>query len=143
MVQTSRVSAEQTQAFVDAFQRKSDARWEDMKERHRQGKATPEEGLRVMGHARMNLTFRLLSEDIIEEHCRFPLKGPPPDEEARRAQLTAKVGEVTGADSDLVRWVIGDFVAKGYLVARAKGDCLEWAWSETRKPPPRSSAALA
>jgi radical SAM superfamily enzyme YgiQ (UPF0313 family) len=143
VTRTSRVSAEQVQAFVDEFEIKNHARWEDMKERHRQGKTTPEEGLRVMGHVRMEFTFRLLSEDIIEEHCRFPLKGHPTDSEGRKARLMAKLGEVTGAESGLVKWVIGDFLAKGYLEAKANGDRLEWGWAPTRKRTLRTRAANA
>jgi radical SAM superfamily enzyme YgiQ (UPF0313 family) len=49
VVRTSQLSAEQTQAFVDVFERKNNVRWEDMKERHRQGKTTPERPHRKRG----------------------------------------------------------------------------------------------
>jgi radical SAM superfamily enzyme YgiQ (UPF0313 family) len=139
VVQTSHVSAEEIQAFVDVFEAKNHARWEDMKERHRQGRTTPEEGLRVEGQARLEFTYRLLSEDIVEEHCRFPLNDHPLDRDAESALLMSKVGEVTGADPELVALVIGDFIAKGYLESRANDGYLEWAWTETRKAPLRGT----
>jgi radical SAM superfamily enzyme YgiQ (UPF0313 family) len=131
VVQTSHVSAEQIQAFVDEFEEENNVRWEDMKDRHRQGKTTPDEGLRVEGQVRLEFTYRLLSEDIIEEHCRFPLNDHPLDTEAEEALLTAKIGEVTGADGKLVAQVIGDFIAKGYLKGSTNGDSFEWDWAET------------
>ncbi len=133
VVQTSQVSAAEIQAFVDAFEEKNDTRWEDMQERHRQGRATPDEGLRVEGHVRLEFTYRLLSEDIIEEHCRFPLNDHPLDAESERALLTAKIGQVMDADRELVARVIGDFVANGLLKASTKGDAVEWAWAENEK----------
>jgi len=141
VVQTSHVSAEEIQAFVDEFEVKTNARWEDTKERHRQGRATPDEGLRVEGQVRLEFTYRLLSEDIIEEHCRFPLNDRPLNAEAEEALLMAKIGEVTGADGKLVARVIGDFIAKGYLEARTNGDCFEWNWTETKKAPPRAASS--
>lgn len=141
VVRTSRLSAEQIQAFVDEFERKNNERWEDMKERHRQGRTTPEEGLRVAGHARMEFTYRLLSEDVIEEHCRFPMNGHPPDEEGKRTLLLDRVGEITGVDRELVDWVIGDFIARGYLKAGTNGDSLEWAWTQIPRPPLRKASA--
>ncbi len=143
VVRTSRLSAEQTQAFVDEFEKKSNARWEDMKERHRQGKTTPEEGLRVEGQVRLEFTYRLLSEDLIEEHCRFPWNGRPRDGDAEKALLTSKITEVTGVDEDLAEWVIGDFIRKGYLEAAVKEDFLQWSWAETRKTPSRPSPGNA
>jgi radical SAM superfamily enzyme YgiQ (UPF0313 family) len=142
VVQTSQASAGQIQAFVDEFEEKNNVRWEDMKKRHRQGKTTPDEGLRVEGQVRLEFTYRLLSEDIIEEHCRFPLNDHPMDVDAERALLMAKIGEVTGADGNLVAQVIGDFIAKGYLEAGANNGSLEWAWTETKKFPPRASSAV-
>ena len=143
VVRTSQLSAEQIQAFVDEFERKNNVRWEDMKERHRQGRTTPEEGLRVEGQVRMEFTYRLLSEDIVEEHCRFPLNDHRVDAASEEALLKEKIGRVTGAESKLVTWVIGDFVKKGYLEPRTHGDFLEWAWAETKKTPRRTSAANA
>jgi len=143
VVRTSQVSAAEIQAFVDEFEEKTNAHWEDMKERHRQGKATPDEGLRVEGQVRLEFTYRLLSEDIIEEHCRFPLNDHPLDAAGEKALLTAKIGEVTGADEKLVAQVIGNFITKGYLEASANGDFLTWNWSETRKIPLPASSANA
>jgi radical SAM superfamily enzyme YgiQ (UPF0313 family) len=142
IVQTSKVSAVEIQAFVDEFEEKSNARWEDMKERHRQGKTTPDEGLRVEGQVRLEFTYRLLSEDVIEEHCRFPLNDHPPDADGEKALLTEKIGQVTGADRDLVARVIGHFITQGYLEASTNGGSLEWNWTKTRKVPlPASSVA--
>ena len=143
VVQTSHVSAEQIQAFVDEFEEKNNVRWEDMKERHRQGKTTPDEGLRVEGQVRLEFTYRLLSEDIIEEHCRFPLNGHPLDMEAEETLLKAKISEVTGSDGKLVAQVVGDFIEKGYLKGSTNGDSFEWNWAETKKIPLRSSSANA
>ncbi len=143
IVQTSKVSAVEIQAFVDAFEEKSNARWEDMKERHRQGKTTPDEGLRVEGQVRLEFTYRLLSEDVIEEHCRFPLNDHPPDADGEKALLTEKIGQVTGADRDLVARVIGHFITQGYLEASTNGDTVEWAWAPTKKLQGRTCTASA
>jgi hypothetical protein len=71
------------------------------------------------------------------------LNDHPPDAEAEKALLTAKIGEVTGADGQLVARVIGDFIAKGYLGASRNGDAVEWSWAETRKMPLPASSANA
>jgi radical SAM superfamily enzyme YgiQ (UPF0313 family) len=143
VTRTSQLSAEQIQNFVDEFERQNNVHWEDMKERHRQGKATPDEGLRVEGQDRLEFTFRLLSEDILEGHGRFPLNDQPLDEGSQEALLTARIAQVTGAKRELVTRVIGDFISRGYLEASAKGDALEWEWAPTKKVPPEASARMS
>jgi radical SAM superfamily enzyme YgiQ (UPF0313 family) len=143
VARTSQLSAEQIQAFVDEFERQNNVHWEDMKERHRQGKATPHEGLRVEGQDRLEFTFRLLSEDILEAHGRFPLNDHRPDADSQEALLTAKIAQVTGAKGDLVTRVIHDFISRGYLEASVKGDTVEWEWAPSKKVPTEAFAKMS
>jgi radical SAM superfamily enzyme YgiQ (UPF0313 family) len=141
VVRTSRLSAEEIQAFVDEFERRSRASWEETKKRYREGKAKPEEALQIEGNYRLGFTYRLLAEDLIEEHGRFPLNGRRLDPVGEEALLTRKIGEVTGAEEELVNLVIRDFIRKGYLKARRIGDVLEWAWAPNKRVPVGTSSS--
>jgi hypothetical protein len=98
--------------------------------------------LRVEGQVRLEFTYQLLSGDIIEEQCRFPLKDHPSDAASREALLFAKIAEATGVESELVTHVIRDFISKGYLEANPNGGFLEWEWTKDKRMPAEVAAGV-
>ncbi len=134
VVRTSRLTPEQMQAFVDEFEARNKAEWEEKERRYREGRASPEEALRVEGQYRMEFTYRLLSEDLIEEHGRFPAaEGGETD--GGEDLLIDRIAAVTGTERSLVSRVLRDFVSRGYLEADRRGGTIQWRWAPNRRQP--------
>jgi radical SAM superfamily enzyme YgiQ (UPF0313 family) len=133
IVRTSRLSAEDIEGFVSAFERADREHWEKIEKEYGEGSTLPEEGLRVEGHYRMHLTYRLLSEDTIEEHCQDLPGDPRLATRTPEDLLFERVTQVTGLKNDLVTMTLRDFVARGYLKVRENGDRLSWYWTHNNR----------
>ncbi len=132
IVRTSSLSPEEIEKFVADFEAEHHAEWERMEKKYREGKATSEEWLRVSGKYRMELTYQLLSEDIIEDHGRFSIEDHGSSSDPGKRDLFEKVTGITGFNSDLVAGTLEDFISKGYISSTRAGRELQWHW--THKP---------
>jgi len=128
IVKTSRLSPEEMKAFVGMFNADIQEEWEQQVRDYRAGRGLPENNLRVGGHFRMQLTYRLLSEDLIETHGHCAIDHL--SENSAVSTLCSRLSDATGFDPPLVRRTIEDFVAAGYLEATPAGDAMEWRWTE-------------
>jgi len=126
IVRTSRLTPEEMEAFVGTLDREIAEKWEKQVLDCREGRGLPEDTLRVGGHFRMQLTYRLLSEDLIETCGRVPGDGSV-------GALCRKIGEVTGFDPALVSGTIEDFVGAGYLKPCRAGETLAWHWTHNNR----------
>jgi hypothetical protein len=133
VTRTSHISPEEVERFVADLDEESRLIWEEMIEAYKNGTATPDEALRVSGHYRMNLTYRLLAEDLLEDHCTFPVKELNNGARSAEALLFEKVTRVTDLDSDLVTHTMKDFIDKGYIKARQTDGTINWYWTHNRK----------
>jgi hypothetical protein len=79
----------------------------------------------------MQLTYRLLSEDLIETHGHFPAEHV--SDHGSVGLLCDRIGEATGFDPPLVRRTIDDFVTAGYLEVTRAGDDVDWRWTQNRR----------
>ena len=127
IVRTSKLTAEEIERFVAIFVAETNEKWEREVLDYREGRGLPEDNVRVGGHFRMQLTYRLLSEDLIETHGRLPVNHASGN--GAVGALCDRIREVTGCESALVRDTIGDFVGAGYLKPRRRGATVEWRWT--------------
>jgi len=131
IVRTSRLTPEDIEAFVAAFSAETNEKWEKQVHDYREGRGLPEDNAHVGGHFRMQLTYRLLSEDLIETHGRLPVDHA--SEGGSVGALCDRIREATGFDSELVRDTIGDFIGAGYLKPQRAGDTLAWRWTHNNR----------
>lgn len=133
IVRTSGVSPEEMEKFVEEYYQEFRDYSEKSEQRYREGTATEEEIISVLGQRRTEFTYRLLSEDIIEEHCQFPLeilKSHPGQEETL---LSKKVTQVTGLDGELITSTLQNFIANGYLKTQNINNHLSWYWTHNKR----------
>jgi hypothetical protein len=76
----------------------------------------------------MQLTYRLLSEDLIETHGHCA--NDHLSENSAVSTLCSRLSGATGFDPPLVRRTIDDFITAGYLEATHGGDAVEWRWTQ-------------
>ncbi len=132
IVRTSNLSPEEIENFVAAFEAEHHAKWERMEKRFMEGKVTSDEWLRVSGKYRMELTYKLLSEDIIEDYGRFSVENNGSSSGSGKSDLFEKVTELTGFSNELVVNTLEDFISRGYISSTQTGRELQWSW--TQKP---------
>jgi radical SAM superfamily enzyme YgiQ (UPF0313 family) len=132
VVRTSHLSAEQIERFVYDFEKTWLDAWQEMVDRYHNGTANPQDSFRVWGHYRMEFTYRLFSDDILEEHGRFPLNGIPGQAAADEKALFEKVAQLTGFEQGLVTATLKDFIEKGFIKARKEDGHVRWFWTHNR-----------
>ncbi len=133
IVRTSALSDEDMEAFFAEHDRENIEYWDELEQQYRDGTISDDEFFRVYGKYRMELTFRLLSEDIIENQCTFPLETVRSADGSAEDLLAERVTAYTGAEADIVRQAIADFVKHGFLRSAEKEGQLLWYWTHNRR----------
>ncbi|HOM07166.1 MAG TPA: radical SAM protein [Syntrophales bacterium] len=128
VVRTSALSPEDLDAFVAAFEGEIEKEWNKLLDGYRAGTNSPGDDLRVEGHFRTQLTYRLLADDLLEEHGTVP-RG----RDGGREALFRAVAALTGHDPGLVARTLGDFIARGYIKGREEGDAVRWYWTHNNR----------
>ncbi len=131
IVRTSRLAPEEMESFVAALDREIAEKWEKQVRDCREGRGLPEDKLQVGGHFRMQLTYRLLSEDLIETYGCFPIDDASDNGSVRA--LCRRIEEATGFDSALVSGTIKDFIGAGYLKAHRMDYRIAWRWTHNNR----------
>ena len=68
IVKTSALQSQDIRDFVALYDAQMNALWQKMVDGYKTGKNTPLDDMRVEGQWRMNLTFKILKDDLIEKH---------------------------------------------------------------------------
>ena len=131
IVRTSALSPEDIEKFVAVFDREINDAWEKQVRDYREGRGLPEDNFRVEGHFRMQLVYRMLSEDLIETCGCFPMEHA--SDNGTVDMLCAKIEEKTGFDPGLIRKTIEDFIGAGYIKPGRAGENLAWYWTHNIK----------
>jgi anaerobic magnesium-protoporphyrin IX monomethyl ester cyclase len=124
VVCTSGVGPEEMAMFVKEYEDKLAKEWQETVDRYARKECTPHEELLVEGRRRMNLIYRLLSEDIIEEHCHAdaPLADP-------LKAFSERVAALVGEDYPFVSWTIKTLMQKGYIKVESPNGSTRFFWT--------------
>ena len=133
IVRTSALSPEEMNRFVGDFETKIAEAWQEMVSGYHEGTNPPEIDLQVEGHFRMELVFRLLAEDLIEEHGVLTEKDRSASMESLREELCRRIEKVTHVDGPLIRRTIALFLEKGYLRLGELNDIYRWFWTHNQR----------
>lgn len=123
IVRTSQVSELDIAAFVKDFAHTYEDVWKEIEQRYKDGTCTDYEYLRVAGQHRMNLVFKLLNQDLIEEQG-----GIGPGDEPL-GELTRRIIAATGMEGGLVDQTLADLARHGYLKHSPAG----WYWTHNNR----------
>lgn len=133
IVRTSALTPEAINRFVAKFDEEINRAWEEQVQRYHDKTNTPEEDLRVAGHYRMGLVYKMLSEDLLEACGSFPADTQNSDPEKTFDPLCQRIEEATGFDSELIHMTIRSFIDAGYIKLRQKDNTLIWYWTHNNK----------
>ena len=129
IVKTSGVSPAEMREFVAVYDQEMKKDWQRLLRGYKKnGKNTPLENLQVEGHWRMQLSYRILKDDLIEKDGFIDPDLAQDSKEKALQELCRRITTKTKADSNLVNKTIGDFVLRGYLQAAVSGRGCLWSW---------------
>ena len=102
--------------------------WQKVIDDYKTGKNTSYDDLRVEGLYRMNVTYAILKQDLIDKSGfigAHELNGGP--ETAVKVLADRMKAEISG-DPLIIENTIRDFVTRGYLKQEADNDGSLWRW---------------
>jgi radical SAM superfamily enzyme YgiQ (UPF0313 family) len=127
VVRTSRLDPERMISFVKEYDDFHARLWNETEKRYWDGTCTDHEYLLVEGRRKMNLVYRVLSEDIVEETtCRHE-EGADPVE-----LLSASIAQKTGTEEAFTHRVIKCFFDQGYLKHEFRNGSIRYYWTHNR-----------
>ena len=133
IVRTSALTPEAINQFVAKFDEEINQAWEKQVQRYHDKTNTPEEDLRVAGHYRMQLVYRMLSEDLLEACGSFLADAPNSVPENTFVPLCQRIEEATGFDHKLIHRTIQSFLDSGYIKIRQEENHLIWYWTHNNQ----------
>ena len=133
IVRTAALTPEAINQFVAEFDGEINRAWEKQVQGYHDKTNTPEEDLRVAGHYRMQLVYKMLSEDLLETCGSFPTESPDGGPENTFDRLCRNIEEATVFDSDLIHKTIKSFIDAGYVKVRQEDNRLIWYWTHNNK----------
>jgi anaerobic magnesium-protoporphyrin IX monomethyl ester cyclase len=129
IVKTSSLQPQDMRDFVALYNEVIEGQWQDVMDGYKKGKNTPLDDMRVEGHWRMNLTFKILKEDLIEKIGFIePALFEGSKDKATRA-LINKMISCTNYKAPVVENAISDFVNRGFLKASITDEGCNWRWT--------------
>jgi len=126
IVKTSALTPKDIDAFMNEHLHVHEEIWKEVVRRVDEGISTEYEWLRVTGHKRMNLVFKILNGDLIEEMGRFE------EDKGGIKDLSAKIAMATDTDVDLTEKTLADLNKNGFIKSRESSSGVEWFWAFNR-----------
>ena len=103
--------------------------WRKKLQGYREGTNTSEDNMHVEGHWRMNLTYQLLKDDLIEKCGLIEAALFQGSKDSALQELCRRIIDCTKADYKIVHNTIRDFAGRGYLSAAVSDQGCLWSWS--------------
>lgn len=133
IVRTSALTPEAMNQFVAEFDQEIQEAWEKQVQGYHDNTNTPEDNLRVAGHFRMPLVYKILSEDLLEACGAFVMDSPNGGPETTFDLLCRKMEEATGFDSQLIHKTLKHFWDAGYIKVKQEEHGFLWYWTHNNK----------
>jgi anaerobic magnesium-protoporphyrin IX monomethyl ester cyclase len=124
VVCTSGVGPEEMAKFVKEYEDNLAEEWQEIVDRYDRKECTPHEELLVEGRRRMNLIYKLLSEDIIDDLCRAEGKIPDP-----LKAFSQRVADRVGEDYPFVSWTIKTLMDSGFIKVESLNGTTRLFWT--------------
>ena len=128
-MKTSSLQPQEMRKFGARYDVEMQDDWDKMFQRYNEGTGSTEDTMHIEGNWRMNLTYQILKNDIVEK-CGFiePASFQGTKESALQ-ELCRKIINCTNADSNVVIDTVSDFAGRGYLRADISEKGCVWSWS--------------
>ena len=127
IVRTTNLTPEEIETFVNTYYMQNDREVDlNTEKRYREGRLNPSEQLFYLGKKKLDIVFKLLSEDIIETTAPIPLSN---HNVAPEAQLSKNIASRIDKTLEFVLPSIRYLVDRGYLKHEIKNNGVGWFWA--------------
>jgi anaerobic magnesium-protoporphyrin IX monomethyl ester cyclase len=129
IVKTTELSPQDIRDFVALYDAEMNGEWQKVLDNYKTGKNTQYDDMRVEGQHRMNITFAILKEDLVERHGVIDaalLKG---SKDSGQNVLTERMKKTISDDPRLIENTINDFISRGYLKNDGNDKGCTWRWA--------------
>lgn len=128
IVKTANLSPAQMDAFVAEIYEEFEEKVAGREIRYREGRCSDEEFLMVEGRYRMQLIYKMLSEDLVDDSKIWPLNGSDPT-----PLFTTHIAETALMDGALVERTINQLISAGYLKYEKTRQGTKWFWTHNNR----------
>jgi radical SAM superfamily enzyme YgiQ (UPF0313 family) len=129
IVKTSSLQPQDIRDFVALYDAQMNRYWQKVLDGYGKGTNTPLDKMRVEGHWRMNLTFKILKDDLIEKHGLIEPTLFEGSKDRALKELGRRITVCTNAEARVVESTLSDFANRGYLKVETTKKGCAWAWS--------------
>ncbi|PIP42059.1 MAG: B12-binding domain-containing radical SAM protein [Desulfobacterales bacterium CG23_combo_of_CG06-09_8_20_14_all_51_8] len=126
IVRTSHLDPESMNAFVAEAYAPIFEKWNALKQKHADGKSTPDEALQVESEGRLRLIYDILSKDLVEKTGYYQTNGKEPIRE-----FSARIAQETGISDEFVCRYMNLWVEKKFLGYAVQNGRVAWFWTST------------
>ncbi len=129
IVKTAQLSPQEIRDFVAIYDAEMNGDWQNVLDNYKTGKNTPYDDMRVEGQYRMNITFAILKEDLVEKHGFIDAASLNGGRDSGQKIFAERLKQVISADPRLVENTVNDFIARKYLKADQNDLGCTWRWT--------------
>ncbi len=123
IVKTASLTPEQMDAFIHDATEQNRADWETLKVKYADKTATPHEQMQVGGYYRMEMIFKLLTQDFLEQHSLFETSV------TALGTLSTQIAAMAGLELDFVEVTLKDLITKGYIQMEVSQGRTRFFWA--------------
>jgi radical SAM superfamily enzyme YgiQ (UPF0313 family) len=129
IVKTAELTPQDIRDFVALYDAEMSGEWQKVLENYKTGKNTPYDDMRVEGQHRMNITFAILKEDLVEKLGFINASELNGGGDAAGKILSERMKRNISGDPRLIENTVKDFLSRGYITARENDKGCTWHWA--------------
>ena len=129
IVKTSALQPQDIRDFVALYDAEMNRYWQKVLDGYGKGTNTPLDDMRVESHWRMNLTFKILKDDLIENHGFIEPALFEGFKDRALKELGRRITACTNAEARVVESTLSDFANRGYLKSSITDKGCKWNWA--------------
>lgn len=129
IVRTSELTPQDIRDFVAVYDNEMNGHWQKVLDNYKTGKNTPYDDMRVEGHHRMNITYAILKQDLVEKWGFIDTVSLSGGADTAVSILADRMKKDITGDPRLIENTIRDFVTRGYLKADHNAKGVIWRWA--------------
>ena len=130
IVKTSSLRPQDMREFEARYQEELETDWKKILQRYDEGKASLKDRMQVEGKWRMQLTYQILKEDLIERFGFIEAVVYQGKRENAVDELCRRIRNHSQIKPKVIDDTVRDFIDRGYLKDAVSNEGCQWSWSK-------------
>jgi len=128
IVKTTELTPQDIRDFVALYDVEMNGEWQKVLQNYKTGKNTPYDEMRVEGQRRMNITFSILKEDLVEKLGFIDAALLNGDADAARKIFVDRMKKTISNDPQLIENTVNDYILRRFITASQSEQGFTWQW---------------